>query len=142
MLQAILWHINNWFERESSRGDFTISGGELVNPGVSIADGQYFRIQGSVFNDGLHLFPCELADEEFTGKVSALAIPQAVKDIAEEAEAWERENGSASASTLQSESFGGYSYTRASAYDSASGSSCPMTWKSVFGPRLRQWKRL
>ena len=114
MLEQVLMNIRNWFTVDggSHSGTFTIKDGCITLP--FLADGQYFSIGGSVFNDGLHQYPAtDLVDEEFSGAIWALAIPPAVVDLADEIGAWQEKNGEASASPYQSESFGGYSYSKA-----------------------------
>ena len=62
MLEEILRHLNNWFLRERHEGAFTVEKGGLALPFLQV--GQYFRIVGSIFNDGLHRYPAEdLTDE-------------------------------------------------------------------------------
>lgn len=44
-----------------------------------LQEGQYFRVVGSVFNDGLYQYPTkDMIDEIFDGAVWALAVPKAV----------------------------------------------------------------
>ena len=139
MLEQVLMNIRNWFTVDGGiySGTFTIKDGGITLP--FLADGQYFRICGSVFNDGLHQYPAtDLVDEEFSGAIWALAIPPAVVDLADEIGAWQEKNGEASASPYQSESFGGYSYSKAT--DSASGGS--VTWQSAFRSRLNAYRKL
>ena len=55
MLESVLEWLKNWFEVSRFEGDFSIKGGELTPPYDGfLQNGQYFRINGSVFNDGLH----------------------------------------------------------------------------------------
>lgn len=139
MLEQVLMNIRNWFtvDRGIHSGSFTIKDGGITLP--FLADGQYFCICGSVFNDGLHRYPAtDLVDEEFSGAIWELAIPPAVVDLADEIGAWQEKNGEASASPYQSESFGGYSYSKAT--DSASGGA--VTWQSVFKRRLSAWRKI
>lgn len=137
MLEAVLQSINNWFERDRLAGEFCIEGGSIELPDGWLLDGQYFRIEGSVFNDGLHQWPAvDLRDEAFTGEVWALAVPKAVQDLAAEIEQWQADNGKAAQSPLQSESFGGYTYTR------ASGASGAYTWRDAFRSQLNRWRKL
>ena len=139
MLEQVLMNIRNWFPVKGGihSGTFTIKDGGITLP--FLADGQYFRICGSVFNDGLHQYPAtDLADEEFSGTIWELAIPPAVVDLADEIGAWQEKNGEASASPYQSESFGGYSYSKAT--DSASGGA--VTWQSVFKRQLSAWRKI
>lgn len=114
MLEQVLRYLNNWFLVPDGvhSGTFEIEGGSIALPFLSV--GQYFRIMGSVFNDGLHQHPANnLVDESFEGAIWALAVPNAVVALSEEMEAWQEKNGAASAGPYQSESFGGYSYSRA-----------------------------
>ena len=106
MLEAVLTHLNNWFAREMYAGTFTVTGGKLALP--DLAEGQYFRIVGSLFNDGVYHYPAELTDETFTGSVWALALPKSLLSTVDEITAWQAKNGDSGPYT--SESFGGYSY--------------------------------
>ena len=139
MLEQVLMHLNNWFLVPGGihEGTYTIEDGGITLP--FLANGQYFRICGSVFNDGLHQYPAsDLKAEAFDGSVWALAVPQAVIELAAEIEAWQMKNGDASVSPYQAESFGGYSYSKAT--DSASGGA--VTWQSAFRSRLNAWRKL
>lgn len=139
MLEQVLMHLKNWFLVPGGihEGTYTIEDGGITLP--FLANGQYFRICGSVFNDGLHQYPAsDLKSESFDGTVWALAVPQAVIDLAEEIEAWETKNGEAASGIYQSESFGGYSYSKAT--DSASGGA--VTWQTAFRIRLNAWRKL
>ena len=139
MLEQVLMHLKNWFLVPGGihEGTYTIEDGGIALP--FLANGQYFRICGSVFNDGLHQYPAsDLKAETFDGTVWALAVPQAVIELAAEIEAWQKKNGDASVSPYQSESFGGYSYSKAT--DSATGGS--VTWQSAFRSRLNAWRKL
>ena len=139
MLEQVLMHLKNWFLVPGGihEGTYTIEDGGIALP--FLANGQYFRICGSVFNDGLRQYPAsDLKAETFEGTVWALAVPQAVIELAAEIEAWETKNGDASVSPYQSESFGGYQYSKAT--DSASGGA--VTWQSAFRSRLSAWRKL
>ena len=139
MLEQVLMNIRNWFPVKGGiySSTFTIKDGGIALP--FLANGQYFRICGSVFNDGLHQYPAsDLKAETFEGTVWALAVPRAVIELAEEIETWETKNGDASVSPYQSESFGGYSYSKAT--DSASGGA--VTWQTAFRSRLNQWRKI
>ena len=137
MLENVLSHLKNWFLIPDGvhGGTYTIKDGTLELPFVQ--DGQYFRICGSVFNDGLHKFGERLNDETFTGTVWALAIPQAVIDLAEKIEEWQKKNGDIAMNPLASESFGGYSYSKAT--DTATGGA--VTWQAAFRVQLNQWRK-
>lgn len=145
MLTELCQEIRNWFDRERHFGTFTIEGGQITAD--FLREGQYFRVIGSIFNDGVHCFGDindQLVDETFEGAVWALAIPQAVIKLSTEIEAWrekyEAPDGSAM-SPFMSESFGGYSYQKGSAYSgNTSGGSA--SWQSAFAAKLNAWRKL
>ena len=138
MLEQVLRHLNNWFLVEIHEGTFTVENGSITLP--FLLTNQYFRIAGSVFNDGLHQYPAvDLTGETFTGSVWALAVPKAVIDLSVEIETWQEKNGEAVASPYQSESFGGYSYTKRSA---GSDSGTLNGWQDAFRGRLNDWRKL
>lgn len=141
MLENVLSHLKNWFLVPDGvyEGTYTIKNGALELP--FLQNGQYYRICGSVFNDGLHKYGDSsdiLADEEFTGTVWALAIPKAVIELAETIAQWEEKNGEGSRSPYNSESFGGYSYSKAT--DSATGGA--VTWETAFRVQLNKWRKV
>lgn len=136
MLETVLQNLNNWFLVPDGvhAGEVTVQGGQITLP--FLQTGQYFRVVGSVFNDGLHQYPvADLTDETFTGSVWALAVPKAVIELAEEIDAWQTKNGDPGPFT--SESFGGYSYSKAT---NASGMA--VGWQDVFKSRLNDWRRI
>ena len=138
MLEQVLRHLNNWFLVEIHEGTFTVEKGSIALP--FLQNGQYFRICGSVFNDGLHQYPViDLTDETFTGTVWALAVPKAVVTLSTDIAAWQEKNGEAIASPYQSESFGGYSYTKRSA---GSDGGTLNGWQDAFRGRLNDWRKL
>ena len=135
MLEQILTHLNNWFlVPEGVHEDtYEIKDGGIVLP--FLVDGQYFRICGSVFNDGLHQYPAEdLTDEVFAGTVWVLAIPKQVISLADEITEWAAKN---QPSAYTSESFGGYSYSKATGSNGA-----PMSWQDVFKMRLNPYRKI
>ena len=140
MLEQVLMHLKNWFLVPGGihEGTYTIEDGGITLP--FLENGQYFRICGSVFNDGLHQYPAsDLKAEDFDGAVWALAVPKAVIDLSVEIEAWQEKNGEAVASPYQSESFGGYSYTKRSA---GNDSGTLNGWQDAFRGRLNDWRKL
>lgn len=128
-LEELLMELNNWFPATVREGAFRIAGGTLPVDGA--ARGQYIRISGSALNDGLHSYPLGgLADEEFTGEVSILSVPQSVVRLSQDIAEWREANKGALASPYDSESFGGYSYSRAKG-----------GWQGVFARELSRWRR-
>ena len=139
MLEQVLMNIRRWFTVEGGiySGTFTIKDGGITLP--FLADGQYFRICGSVFNDGLHQYNVlDLVDETFDGTIWALAIPKAVIELADEIGKWQEKNGEAASSPFSSESFGGYSYSKAT--DAETGGA--VTWQSAFKQQLSAWRKI
>lgn len=138
MLTELLAEIRNYFEVPNGRhfGKFEIIGGGIA-PLEFLQEGQYFRIIGSVFNDGVHQYPAsDLIDEVFNGAVWAMAVPPEVIDLAAEIEEYNKSDAG-KASPYTSESFGGYSYTKAT---DASGA--PIGWQKAFASRLNKWRKL
>lgn len=139
MLEQILTHVNNWFVVGIYDGEFTVEDGSITLP--FLQDGQYFRVIGSVFNDGLHKYPTEnLLDETFCGTVWALAIPPAVLSLSEDVQKWQEKHGDAVLSPYTSESFGGYAYTKASA--GKPGTVGVAGWQDAFRSRLNDFRKL
>lgn len=141
MLETVLTHLKNWFVVPCGvhEGIYTIENGVLNLP--FLQNGQYYRICGSVFNDGLHKYgdiEDKLQNEIFSGAVWALAIPKAVVELSEKIEEWQSKNGDAVASPYSSESFGGYSYTKAT--DAVSGATA--TWETVFRTQLNPYRQI
>ena len=135
MLEAILRHLNNYFIADVREGDYAVEGGNIALP--FLADGQYFFVRDSIFNDGLHRYPAfDLVDEEFYGVIWCLAIPQAILNLADEIEAWQTKNSEIINSPYTSESFGGYSYTKASGDNGVA-----VSWQSVFADRLTPYRK-
>ena len=137
MIKQVLDYIHNYFIKKEYCGIFKIENGSIV---LDLLEGQYFMIKGSVLNDGVYQYPTDkLSDEEFVGTIYALAIPTDVLGLIEEIDAWQTKNKSAIESPFQSESFGGYSYSKAS---SGKSDGSQLTWREVFGPRLNAYRKL
>lgn len=142
MLTELCHEIKNWFTDDSDKhiGDFTISGGKIT-PLVNLQEGQYFRIIGSVFNDGVHAYDEELTDElEFHGAVWAMKVPAEVLALSKAIDDWISKNEAIINSPYQSESFGGYSYTKASGGSGSAGGA--LTWQTQFASALNRWRKI
>lgn len=132
--------LNNFFEIEKHFGTFTISEGSISLD--FLQENQYFRIVGSVFNDGVYKYgdTLELTDETFSdGAIWSMAVPKQVVALSEEIEQWTQDNSTLLSSPYQSESFGGYSYSL-KVGNSASGDSS-LTWQSHFANKLNPWRK-
>lgn len=143
MLSEICKELNNWFDRNQPKiyGKIEIASGKITNGDFldAIKTNQYFRIVGSVFNDGVYKYTSslELTDETFEGSIWLMAIPKEVIAISDEVDDWVTKYSDAVNSPYVSESFGGYSYTKSS--DSESGST---SWQKMFATKLNMWRKL
>ena len=136
MLDEILAEIRNYFIVNVHSGKFEVIGGNL-SPLDFLKDGQYFKIHGSVFNDGVYRYPeSGLVDETFSGEIWALAVPPTLIALVADIEDYEKK-AKESVSPFESESFGGYSYTKAT-----DGNGSPLTWKTVFAKKLNRWRKI
>lgn len=136
MLTEICAKIKNYFQKDIRQGTFVISGG-MIEPLEFLQENQYFRIVGSTFNDGVYQYPASnLTDEIFSGAVWAMGPPPAFIALTAEIEEWTKSDA-AKPSPYSSESFGGYSYTRAT---NAKGNA--VTWQDVFATRLNQYRKV
>lgn len=136
MLTELCGVLRNWFETDRISGTYTVENGSITLP--FLQEGQFFRIVGSVFNDGVHQYPdYGMADETFNGSIWPMAVPSSVLALESEIRAWQEKNGDAAASPFTSESFGGYSYSKGSA--SANGT---VTWQTTFKSRMNQWRKI
>lgn len=150
MLQQVCDFVHNYFVLETHVGEFTIVGGTISLP--SILDGQRFRIRGSALNDGIYTYhhggvldddgidAVELEDETFKGSVAAMGIPRRFLDIVSEIREWCDKNADAQNSPYISESFGGYSYSKATGSGSNAGG--VLTWQDVFKTRLNAYRKI
>lgn len=137
--------LNNFFKKEIYLGEFTIEGGRIVLPAiVDIKDGQYFRIVGSVFNDGVYQYPAVgLTNETFRGAVWAMAVPPAALALFEKIQEWDAQYGNSAAnySPYTSETFHHYSRSQHIATNSK-GEIVQQTWQGVFRKELSRFRKL
>ena len=153
MLTELCQELRNWFEKEKHFGEFTIEGGQLADSAY-LQDGQYFRIVGSVFNDGVHKYEPNnanrevLTDEVFEGAIWEMAVPPTVISLSEKIAEWCAKYAGADSTAMspfQSESFGGYSYSKSSYSRSGSSggsSGSAPTWENVFADDLNRWRKI
>lgn len=144
MLTELCLYLKNWFDRNQPKyyGLFEIRDGviSIINGDIIIKMNQYYRIVGSVFNDGVYKHGSEhLIDETFEGAVWLMAVPADVITLSTEIAAWQAKYGtvdSTNMSPFNSESFAGYSYSK------SGGSSSVPTWQSVYADRLRRYRKI
>ena len=147
MLTEICQYLRNWFVRDIWVADYSIDNGVLTfsdGTAPSLLSGQYYRIVGSVLNDGVHKYgdvKDVLHDEEFHGAVWSMAVPPDFLALVTEIGAWSAANQSAINSPYQSESFGGYSYTLRGGLATTGGDN-GVTWQNQFAARLSPWRKI
>lgn len=146
MLETICRYLNNYFDTERVFDTFTISSGGISGASSDLTDklvdGRFFRIAGSVFNDGIYMYPSTaiLKDETFEGAIWLLAFPDEFLKLVRDIEDWQKKYGSAAASPFSTESVTGvYSYTKSTAMN---GSSAASTWQGAFADRLKLWRKI
>ena len=129
--------IKNFFVTKINTGKFEIVGGKIKSPDF-LQENQYFRIVGSVFNDGVYqnTADLELTNEVFCGAVWSMALPPAFIDLAAEIKQY-NDSDEAKPSAYKSESFGGYAYTKATNSDGT-----PIRWQDVFKKSLNKWRKI
>jgi hypothetical protein len=152
-LDDLCRELHNWFDVSRHFGVYTISNGKIdltriVNGGF-LQDGQFFRIIGSVFNDGVyrlsggefyeygqinaHVFE----NEVFDGAIWVMAVSPSVITLLQDINTWESKYSDAVNSPYVSESFGGYSYTKGT-----SGNGQYTDWRSTFSDRMNKWRKV
>ena len=142
-LTELCQEMRNWFDRARYIGHITIdeSGDVFCNSvKVGLLEGQYYRVIGSVFSDGVHIYPdSDTRAESFDGAVWAMAVPPDFLALVQEIEDWNTNARPKMLGPYSSEnlSSSGYSYQRQSAEDMAKAD-----YKTVFGARLNKWRKL
>lgn len=142
MLENILKYLNNHFYAWQEVGGFIINDNK-IKVKANYVQGQYIRITGSILNNGVYqiknvegeMIELEgLTNEIFEGCIFGLAIPKDLLKLAEVIEEYEKENKK---NNVISESFGGYSYTKAT---DKSGNIA--SWESVYFNALCKYRRI
>ena len=148
-LTELCQELKNWFVREKFLGEFTIEDGEIIVTDGSLQDGQFFRVIGSVFNDGVHKYgedADELTDEVFVGAIWSMAVPPAVTDLSERISEWSEQYEDTVSSPYQSmsESFGDYrrSWSKAGSGQGNANSGSSPTWQIMFASELNRWRKI
>lgn len=142
MLTELCHELKNWFtksEKDIVAKTFTIQDG-IITPTIDIKENQYYRIVGSLYNDGVHQFNDSdvLIDEEFDGAIWLMYVPQEVIALSNEIDTWNSTNSKILNNPYTSEKFGGYQYTK----KTGAGDKVSYTWKDHFSDRLNRWRKL
>lgn len=153
MLTEICDYVHNYFEHTIYDGTFEVANGTISNISDYLANGQRFRIIGSALNDGIYVYHSDgtifdddgtsgvfLSPEKFTGQIVAMSVPSAFLRIVNEVIDWQTKNKEVIESPYQSESFGGYSYTKASGSGANAGGS--LGWQDMFRSRLNAYRKI
>lgn len=158
MLTELCEYLRNWFceDQDKHIGTITITGGEITarddlyllgDKRIEPVNGQYIRVIGSIFNDGVHLYPdYDMVDETFKGAVWLMRVPPAVLALAEDIAAWKDKYTTLDSlymSPYNSESFAGYSYSKSGAGANAAANGSGLDgWQAVFADRLSPWRKI
>lgn len=144
-LTSLCQELRNWFCKDEDKhsGTFEIVNGVIALP--FLQKGQYFRIKGSVFNDGVFQYigsgnaslP-DLVDETFDGEIWSMRIPKEVIALSAKIEEWVEANTKALSSPYQSESWNGYSYS----LKGGGLNGGTVTWQSQFANELNRWRKV
>lgn len=143
MLSSLCQELRNWFDRDQPKfyGYFEIIDGKITHEGFNkaIQENQYFKINGSVFNNEVYKYTpdLELANEKFTGSIWLMAVPKEIIDLSNEIDEWNTKYKDVVSGPYQSESFGGYSYSKASGANGGN-----VSWQSTFASRLNKWRKI
>ena len=134
LIDAMCGNITNYFPQKKIMDDFTIEGGHILLS--FLQSGQYFRVLGSVFNDGVWKYAddMQMHDESFRGVIWAMAVPAEFIELSKEIEQYNATDA-AKPSGFTSESFGGYQYSK-------SGDSDANHWSKVFKSHLNRYRKM
>ena len=143
-------YLKNWFDINHYVGEIEIENGALSESYGLLAN-QYFRIIGSTLNnDGVYQYPITtLTDETFDGAIWAMSLPRAFIALLDDIEAWkakfnslDTQDGKQAMSPFNSESFGGYSYSKSNGGTGDTNKDKSGTWQGVFGARLAPYRKM
>lgn len=151
MLTEVCNFIHNYFEIARQTGEFKVENG-TIDLSDLLYYGQRFRIVGSHLNDGIYTYreneiynddnteAVTLYDETFAGAVYAMSVPRDVWQLIFDIKDWVNKNKTVLDSPYTSESFGGYSYTKASGSGANAGG--VLGWQDVFRSRLNAYRKI
>lgn len=145
-IEKVCAYLRNWFVKSRYFGKIEIENGALKST-YGLKPNQYFRIVGSVDNDGIYQYPITtLTDEIFTGAIWLLSFPKSFLELLGKIETWETKFADVSSpamSPFTSESVAGvYSYSKSASAVSDTDKDKSGTWQGVFGHELKRWRKL
>ncbi len=150
LMTEICSNIRNYFAPASKKddlsyihhGDYTIKDGTISGVDFLLPN-QYFRITGSVFNDGVYRNTPDdmsgLENETFKGAVWEMAVPKSFINLCSEIQRFNAKVDELSLADkgFASESFGGYSYSL-----SSSAPAYMQSWEKRIKSNLNNYRRL
>lgn len=152
MLTEVCDYIHNYFDGTSYHGNFVIENGTITEMDGLLVNGQRFRVIGSALNDGIYTWlngsvydddgktGVVLKPETFSGTVTAMNVPISILYLVEDISDWVTKNKAILDSPYTSESFGGYSYSKASGSGSNAGG--VLGWQDMFRTRLNAYRKI
>ncbi len=138
----VMRQCNNYFETGYRATNYSISGG-VISPNDVLRPGMWIHISGSFFWDGvwkigegwkLEGAKDDAPDDAFYGKIYFLAPPHEFLILCEEIATYTQKSA---VSPYQSETFGEYSYTKATGKNGGI-----LSWQEAFADRLRPYRRM
>lgn len=140
MLSEVCAYLRNYFYHgEPTIGKIEIVNGALKEP-YGLKANQYFRIVGSMFNDGVYQYPLTtLQDETFNGAVWGMAVPPELISLISDIEAWQTKYGQSVNSPYAAESISATGYSRSKGSADSVGS---IGWQNAFSKMLARWRKL
>lgn len=153
MLEQICDFVHNYFILNEYEDTYEIANGTVSLP--FLIEGQRFKVNGSALNDGVYTYHTngiiyddddteivDLMPESFTGTIYAMGVPKTFWKIVQEIINWQIANKAVLESPYESESFGGYSYTKASGATKAGQAKQALTWRDIFKNQLNAYRKL
>lgn len=134
--------LNNFFYQKGEKGEFEAIDG-CIRVSQKYKTGQFVKLESLdgicgvysvVSTDGVSITLDESLNGIFEGVVYSLNVPKAFTQLHEEIEKFKINN---KVSTFTSESFGGYSYSKAT-----NGNGKPLGWQDVYADELKYYKRI
>ena len=147
MIEEVCAYLHNYFEtdpvtdeRMIYQGRYTIENGAISLPFLN--PGQYYRVFGSKFNDGIHQYgENDLNDETFNGVIWEMRPPKEFLSLVDDIQAWEDKYGDTMRNPYQSEDMiGVYRYTKMTT-GKVTGDYIA-TWQNAYKHQLQQWMKL
>lgn len=150
MLEQVCDFVHNYFEDTFYQGEYTISGGTIDMP--FLENGQRFKIRGSALNDGIYTYrdgaiynddgswAVELQSETFSGSIATMNVPHSFSTLVDDIREWVTKNGAVLDSPYTSESFGGYTYSKAGGSGANAGGM--LTWQDKFRTALKPYRKI